>query len=131
MRLMRILEGNQSGKRGDDMEGCIFCRIAAGEVKAEKVYQDKEIVAFRDINPQAPVHVLLVPRRHIPSLLEAEGENALLGSLTSAAAQLARELGVAESGFRLVVNCGPAAGQVVPHLHFHFLAGRELGWPPG
>jgi histidine triad (HIT) family protein len=111
---------------------CLFCRIVQGEIPADVVHRDDEVVAFRDINPRAPTHILLVPVRHIESagvLTEAEGP--LLGHLFAVAAQLARDAGVAEHGYRLVTNSGPAAGQSVPHLHFHLMGGRSMGWPPG
>lgn len=110
---------------------CIFCRIAAGEVRAQVVYEDAEILAFRDINPQAPVHVLLIPREHIPSLdAVAERHAGLLGRLLLAARSLAAQLGLGE-GYRVVNNCGARAGQSVFHLHFHLLGGRDFAWPPG
>jgi histidine triad (HIT) family protein len=113
-------------------DGCIFCRIATGEIPVELLYRDEEVVAFRDVNPQAPTHVLLVPVRHYPTLREVPGDAAgVLAKLLQVAGTLADSLGIAESGFRVVVNSGPAAGQTVPHLHCHLLGGRELGWPPG
>jgi len=114
------------------MADCLFCKIARGELRANQAYRDERIVAFHDINPQAPVHVLLVPISHIESLLALqEKDYELLGHLHAVAAQLARELGVAESGFRVVINTNRDAGQSVPHLHLHLLGGRALGWPPG
>ncbi len=111
---------------------CLFCRIASGEIPARLAYQDDEIVAFHDIAPQAPVHVLLIPRRHVAHLFDTRPEDAgLLGRLQSVATGLARELGLEESGFRLVTNCLEAAGQSVFHLHLHLLGGRRMGWPPG
>jgi histidine triad (HIT) family protein len=110
---------------------CLFCRIASGEAPADIVEQDDLVVAFRDISPKAPTHILLIPRRHLDSAAElssADGE--MLGRLFSVAAKLARDDGV-EHGYRLVTNVGPAAGQSVQHLHFHLLGGRSLGWPPG
>lgn len=110
----------------------LFCRIARGEIPATVVYQDDDIVAFRDISPQAPTHILLIPRKHIPDVLALAADDAsLLGKIYAVAARLARDEGLAESGFRVVVNNGPDAGQSVPHLHFHLLGGRALGWPPG
>jgi histidine triad (HIT) family protein len=107
---------------------CIFCRIIAGEVPADFVHQDDLVVAFRDINPVAPVHILLVPRRHLTSLAEITEEDRLwLARLQEVAAELARHKKVAESGFRMVLNCGPDAGQEVPHLHYHLIGGRKLG----
>jgi len=106
---------------------CIFCRIIAGEIPAEILYQDAKVIAFRDINPQAPTHLLIIPRKHIPSLahLSAAGAS-IVGHMTGVANRLAREQGVSESGYRLVINCGKQGGQVVPHLHLHVLGGRQL-----
>ncbi len=111
---------------------CLFCRIAAGELPATIVHRDDSVVAFRDIAPRAPTHILVVPHRHVPSLLDlvaADGE--LLGRIFATAADIARSEGIAERGFRIVANCGPWAGQSVGHLHFHLLGGRTMGWPPG
>lgn len=114
------------------MNDCIFCKIAAGEIPADIVYDDGEVLAFRDINPEAPVHLLLIPRRHIATLNDlSEADAALVGRLYLAGQQIASELGVAESGYRTVINCNRDAGQLVFHIHMHLLAGRELGWPPG
>ena len=114
------------------MAECLFCRIASGELAAAIVYQDDRVVAFRDINPRAPVHILIIPRKHISSLNEtSEEEEVTLGHIVRIAAEIASEEGVGESGYRLVTNCGPAAGQSVDHVHFHLLGGRSLGWPPG
>jgi len=114
------------------MNDCIFCKIAAGEIPADIVYDDGEVLAFRDINPEAPVHLLLIPRRHIATLNDlSEADAALVGRLYLAGKQIAAELGVAESGYRAVINCNRDAGQLVFHIHMHLLAGRELGWPPG
>ena len=111
---------------------CIFCRIVAGEIPSELAHQDELAVAFHDISPQAPVHVLVVPRRHVADLLEAENDApGLAGHLLSVATALAAKLGVAASGFRVVANTGDDGGQSVHHLHLHLLGGRELGWPPG
>jgi histidine triad (HIT) family protein len=106
---------------------CIFCKIVAGEIPSDTLYQDNEVVAFRDINPQAPVHVLVIPRKHIESLVQlSEGESSLTAHMVDVANQLARKEGIAESGYRLVINCGEQGGQLVPHLHLHLLGGREL-----
>ncbi len=106
---------------------CIFCQIAAGKVPGEILYQDKEIVAFRDINPQAPVHLLIIPRKHITSLVHlAKADSSLMGHLVDVANHLAKTEGVAESGYRLVINCGKDGGQLVPHLHLHLLGGRSF-----
>jgi histidine triad (HIT) family protein len=113
-------------------ETCLFCRIGRGEIPADLVHEDDLIVAFRDINPKAPTHILLIPREHMDSAANlAETDSEMLGRLFSVAAQLARDAGIADRGFRLVTNSGPAAGQSVDHLHFHLLGGRSMGWPPG
>ncbi len=114
-----------------DAEGCIFCKIVAGDIPSEKVHEDEDVVAFRDLNPQAPVHVLVVPRKHIASLNEADaGDRAVLGQLLLTTQKLADQLGV-RSGYRVVNNCGASAGQSVFHIHFHLLGGRSMSWPPG
>jgi len=106
---------------------CIFCQIAAGKVPSKTLYQDEEVVAFHDINPLAPTHVLIIPKRHIPSLTHlTDAEAPLIGHMTKVANQLAKEEGVAESGYRLVISSGEQGGQVVPHLHMHLLGGRRL-----
>ena len=111
---------------------CIFCEIAEGRRPSRQVYADEQLVAFHDIHPQAPTHVLVVPRRHVTSLLDlAPGDDALVGTLVRTARELAHALGVAQDGFRLVFNCGDDAGYSVHHIHLHLLGGRRLGWPPG
>ncbi|GAB4390900.1 MAG: histidine triad nucleotide-binding protein [Thermodesulfovibrionales bacterium] len=111
---------------------CIFCEIAAGRMKAKVLYEDDLAVAFEDIAPQAPVHVLVIPRKHIPTALDlAEEDAALVGRLYQVANRIAREKGVAERGFRLVMNCNAEAGQAVYHIHLHVLGGRRMHWPPG
>jgi histidine triad (HIT) family protein len=113
------------------MKDCLFCRIVAGEIPAKKVYEDEHTFAFEDINPQAPTHVLVVPRKHIVGLKEASAEEAdIIGQCHLAAAQIARQRGI-ENGYRTVLNVGPEAGQSVFHLHVHLLGGRNLKWPPG
>ena len=113
------------------MPDCIFCRIVRGEASARKVYEDDLVVAFDDIHPQAPTHVLVIPRKHIVGLKEAAAEDApLLGHCQLVAARIARERGI-EDGYRTVYNVGRKAGQSVFHLHLHLLGGRGLGWPPG
>ena len=108
-------------------EGCLFCRIVAGEIPGDIVYQDKEFLAFRDINPQAPKHVIIIPKTHIASLTElTEQQQGLIGRLIILARNLAEKEGIAESGYRLAINCGSEGGQVVPHLHFHLIGGRKL-----
>ena len=111
---------------------CIFCKIASGEIPSKMVYQDEHLVVIEDINPAAPHHLLLIPRKHIAGALELQSEDdALIGHLHRVAAWIARERGVAESGFRIVTNTNADAGQSVFHIHFHLLAGRGLAWPPG
>src|ERR1700687_4303731 len=111
---------------------CLFCRIASGEITAKKVYEDGDVVAFHDINPQAPTHVLVVPRKHIPTLDEMnEADAATVGTVLLRAAQIARDLQLTSDGYRIVINTGEAAGQTVFHIHFHILGGRNFGWPPG
>ncbi|MFQ6111285.1 MAG: histidine triad nucleotide-binding protein [Nitrospinota bacterium] len=113
-------------------EDCIFCKIAAGEIPSKKVREDEALLAFEDINPQAPVHILIIPKAHIPTLLDLkEGDEGLLGAIFRLAGELARERGIAERGFRLVANCNPESGQSVFHIHFHLLGGRPMRWPPG
>ena len=114
------------------MKECLFCRIAAGEIPASLVYQDERLLAFRDINPQAPGHVLVIPRKHIATLNElSEKDDALVGEMVRRGAAIAKELGFGESGYRTVFNCNAEAGQTVFHIHLHVLGGRRLGWPPG
>lgn len=114
------------------METCLFCEIAAGRMPSRQAFSDEAIVAFHDINPQAPTHLLLIPRRHVRSVADLTAADAgLLERLATTGARLARELGLEAAGYRMVINCGEAAGQTVPHLHLHLLAGRRLGWPPG
>lgn len=111
---------------------CLFCDIVAGKIPAKKAHEDASLLAFHDINPQAPSHVLVVPRKHITSLVDLTPEDdALVGSLARCARDLARELKLEERGYRLVMNCGPDAGYSVFHIHLHLLGGRKLGWPPG
>ena len=112
--------------------GCLFCRIASGEIPAQAVRSTPDVVAFRDINPQAPTHILIIPRKHISSVSEMAEEDAeLLGKLFLMARDLAVEEGISEPGFRMVVNAGSDAGQTVFHIHLHLLGGRVMGWPPG
>lgn len=115
---------------GDGSEGCIFCRIARGEIPAARVAESERAIAFRDLTPQAPVHVLVIPRRHVRSLADAV-DPAELGEVLELAARVAELEGVRESGFRVVLNTGGDGGQSVFHLHAHVLGGRKLAWPPG
>ena len=106
---------------------CIFCQIVAGKVPSDIVYQDEEVVAFRDINPQSPVHLLIIPKRHIPSLTHlSETESPLIGHMVNTANQLAKREGISERGYRVVVSCGKEGAQAIPHLHMHLLGGRQL-----
>jgi histidine triad (HIT) family protein len=114
------------------MDQCIFCRIIEHRIPARIVFEDKEVVAFEDTNPQAPIHTLIVPRKHLASLKDATPDDApLLGRLFMVAAQLARERGLEPKGYRIVINTGSWAGQSVFHLHLHLLGGRVFNWPPG
>ena len=114
------------------MEDCVFCRIVAGEIGADVVYSDDQLLAFRDIDPKAPVHILIIPKKHIETLFDLEdADSGTMGRIVGCAGELAREEGLMESGFRLVANCGDQAGQSVPHIHFHLMGGRSLTWPPG
>ena len=113
-------------------QDCIFCKIAAGEFGGPPLYRDEQVTAFKDINPQAPVHILIIPNRHVASLNDADDEDqALLGRLMLTAAKIAQDQGVADQGYRLVTNTGTRAGQTVFHIHLHLLAGRTMSWPPG
>ena len=111
---------------------CVFCEIAEGRIPARTVFSDERLVAFHDASPQAPTHVLVIPRRHVTSLIDLEpSDDALAGAMVRKARDLATELGLGERGFRLVFNCGEDAGYSVYHIHLHLLGGRRLGWPPG
>ena len=111
---------------------CLFCKIVAGEIPSTKVYEDERVYAFLDIEPQAPVHIILIPKEHIPSANALTEENAgVVGHIYAVAAKLAKEQGFAQNGYRIVNNCGEDGGQTVGHIHFHLLAGRNLQWPPG
>jgi histidine triad (HIT) family protein len=111
---------------------CLFCKIAGGDIPAKICYQDDLVVVFEDINPQAPTHLLLIPRKHIATTLDlSPDDNALVGHIFQVAAKIAADLGFAEEGFRIVNNCNQAGGQTVWHVHFHLLGQRQLTWPPG
>jgi len=114
------------------MNNCIFCKIINGEIPAKKIHEDDETLAFYDLNPQAPLHFLVIPKKHIANLMEAEsGDAELLGRLLFKAQELAAANGCAEKGARFVINCKSHGGQTVDHLHIHVLGGRHLSWPPG
>lgn len=115
-----------------DENPTIFGKILRGELPANKVFEDEHCVAFRDINPAAPTHILIIPRVHLPTINDAKSEHKeVIGHLVLCAAQIARDEGIAEDGYRLVINCNNDGGQTVYHLHMHILGGRRLGWPPG
>lgn len=114
------------------MADCLFCKIAAGDIPSNKLFEDDQLLAFYDIDPQAPVHFLVIPKKHIDSAaVLTEDDAALLGHIYAVIAQLAAQFGIAENGYRVVTNVGADGGQSVKHLHFHVLAGRSLAWPPG
>ena len=111
---------------------CLFCSIIKGEIPSNKIYEDDKVYAFYDISPQAPVHFLVIPKEHIESANELSDDNsAVVSHIFKVIAQIAKELGIASDGYRIVNNCGKNGQQTVKHLHFHILGGRELGWPPG
>lgn len=114
------------------MSECLFCRIVAGEIPADIVHSDENFIAFRDISPQAPVHVLVIPREHYGTAAQlAAADQGMVGGLLATATSLAEEFGVAADGYRLVVNTGDQGGQTVPHVHVHVMGGRPMSWPPG
>jgi len=114
------------------MSDCLFCRIVSRDIPASIVYEDDRLLAFNDINPQAPTHVLVIPKRHIPSLLQlTDGDDAIVGEMTRRAAAIAEDRGIAADGFRTVFNTNAGAGQTVFHIHLHLLGGRPMHWPPG
>lgn len=113
-------------------DDCLFCKILAGDIPADVIYESETAIAFRDINPQAPLHVLIIPRKHVATINDIQVEDqATVGSLFSAAAEIAQREGFSDEGYRAVMNCNEAAGQTVFHIHLHLLGGRELTWPPG
>ncbi len=114
------------------MSDCIFCKIVSGDIPADKVYENDHVIAFRDLNPQAPFHCLVIPKKHIATINDIQSEDAeLIGQMYLAAKQIAADAGLSEEGFRTVMNCNEAAGQTVFHIHLHVLGGRNLSWPPG
>ena len=114
------------------MSECLFCKMVAGEIQPDVVYEDEEVLAFRDVNPQAPLHVLVIPKAHIATTNDLDADNAaVVGKLYLAAKQIAEEEGVAAPGYRMVMNCNAGAGQSVYHIHLHVLGGRAMHWPPG
>ncbi|MCY6354855.1 histidine triad nucleotide-binding protein [Clostridium sp. ZS2-4] len=114
------------------MEECIFCKIIKGDIPAKKVYEDDMILSFEDINPAAPVHVLVIPKKHIKSLNELEDDDAnIISHIFTVSRDIAKKFNIDESGYRVIMNCGNDGGQEVPHIHFHILGRRNLSWPPG
>lgn len=114
------------------MTDCIFCKIVSGDIPGDIVYQDDDVLAFRDLNPQAPTHILIIPKKHIATVNDLQPEDAeLVGRMYLAARQIAKDEGIAEPGYRAVMNCNREAGQTVFHIHLHLLGGRPMGWPPG
>ena len=114
------------------MDDCLFCKIIAGDIPADKVFENERILAFRDINPQAPTHILIIPKLHIPTLNDLQPVHSeLTGELIRTASELAKMEGIAEAGYRTGFNCNDAGGQTVYHIHLHLLGGRKFGWPPG
>jgi len=114
------------------MTDCLFCRIVTGEIPGDIVYQNDQVLAFRDLNPQAPTHILIIPKQHIATTNDIQPEQAeLAGQMVLAAQKIAHDEGIAESGYRTVLNCNAGAGQSVYHIHLHLLGGRPMGWPPG
>jgi histidine triad (HIT) family protein len=114
------------------MSDCLFCKMVSGEIQPDVVYEDEDVLAFRDVNPQAPVHVLVIPKVHIATTNDLDADNAgVVGRLYLAAKQIAADENIAEPGYRMVMNCNPGAGQSVYHIHLHLLGGRPMTWPPG
>jgi histidine triad (HIT) family protein len=114
------------------MDDCLFCKIDSGEIPSEKVYDGEGVFAIKDVNPQAPVHLLILPKKHFSTIMEIEDEDQkLIGSIFTVANKLAKESGLSDTGFRMILNCGRGAGQSVFHVHYHLMGGRALNWPPG
>ena len=114
------------------MTDCLFCKIVAGDIEAKIAYQDDQVIAFHDINPKAPTHLLIIPRKHIATINDiADEDTALAGQMIQVAKQLAKELKIAEKGYRILMNCNAEGGQEVYHIHLHLLGGRQMTWPPG
>lgn len=114
------------------MSDCIFCKIGAKQIQAMVVFEDNDLIAFRDINPQAPVHILIIPKKHYTSMNDfTEADSGLIGRMVLAAKQIAKQEKIGDSGYRLIINTGHNGGQSVSHIHLHLLGGRQLGWPPG
>lgn len=119
-------------ERAEMEKDCLFCRIISEEIAAKRVYEDEILIVIEDINPQSPVHLLIIPKKHIPTILQIEEEDKdLISSIFLVANNIAKQKNIDKSGFRVVMNCNRGAGQSVFHIHFHLLGGREMGWPPG
>lgn len=116
---------------GGEIVDCIFCKIANGEIPASKVYEDEYVIAFKDINPVAPVHILVIPKKHYESVLEIDTDGSILNKIFNAVKIIAQQMNLTNEGFRLVTNTGEQAGQTVKHIHFHLIGGRDFQWPPG
>ncbi len=124
--------GSRETKKGSTMSDCLFCKFVSHEIKTDVVYEDDNVFAFKDINPQAPVHVLVVTKKHIATLNDLTVEDVPeMGQLILSANKIAKEMGLSERGYRLILNCNKDAGQTVFHIHCHLLGGRTMGWPPG
>ena len=114
------------------MSDCLFCKMISGEIKPDTIYEDEEVLAFRDINPQSPIHILVIPKKHISTLNHLQNEDInLMGKLLFTAKQIAQQENISEAGYRSLINCNAGAGQTVFHIHLHLLGGRNMGWPPG
>lgn len=114
------------------MTDCIFCKIASGDIPAEKIFENDHVIGFRDLNPQAPTHVLVIPKKHISTINDLQDDDkSLIGEMFLAARQIAADEGLSERGYRTLINCNEEAGQTVFHIHLHLLGGRAMGWPPG
>jgi len=114
------------------MSDCLFCKILDGDIPCDRVYENDQVVAFRDVNPQAPTHILVIPRKHIPTVNDLiDDDKKIVGEMLLAAQTIAKQEGIEESGYRLVMNCNEGAGQTVFHIHLHILGGRSMNWPPG
>jgi len=127
-----IVLGKSNSPKNTMSDDCIFCKIIKGQIPSDSLYQDEEVMVFKDLSPQAPTHLLIIPTKHLSTLNDADPEDqALLGKLMLTGKQMAEQLGLVEGGYRLVLNVGEGAGQAVFHIHLHLLAGREFTWPPG
>ena len=113
------------------MSDCIFCSIVKGDIPTSKIYEDDKVIAFNDISPQSPVHILIIPKEHIPSVMEVDNNNDIISHVFSVINKIAKDKNLDKKGYRIVNNCGEEGGQTVPHLHFHLLGGRQMQWPPG